>query len=268
MKRYIIIRRDRLTCQQCGTHFNSMSDLTVHHIVPRLEGGSNLASNLITLCPKCHDTVECDKNLSTFQKPSKTKDFKVEEICRAMLIRGRRSRILGTFESDTKDKNVKLKVKCEKCGREFVTTHKQKHYVCKHCKTYVDTKSIDIKCEICGKVFTTAHKNAKYCSTKCSNEAYYRKRGTIQKCEICGKEFYARDKKQRFCSVECRRESRMHSTYHGCAKTFVCPTCGKVFESNNYNAIYCSKECRMILYYKKKRIENVIRSINELPRLI
>jgi 5-methylcytosine-specific restriction endonuclease McrA len=32
--------------------------LTVHHIVPRSDGGSSHGTNLVTLCYTCHDTVE------------------------------------------------------------------------------------------------------------------------------------------------------------------------------------------------------------------
>ena len=44
--------RDNYTCQICGSH----GKLEVHHIIPRVEGGSDRPANLITLCEKCHDT--------------------------------------------------------------------------------------------------------------------------------------------------------------------------------------------------------------------
>lgn len=50
--------RDSYTCQRCGKKFGTHAHLSVHHIIPRSEGGSNDLSNLITLCCKCHDLVE------------------------------------------------------------------------------------------------------------------------------------------------------------------------------------------------------------------
>ena len=51
-----IKKRDKRACKACGLRFN----LTVHHIIPRKEGGSNDPTNLITLCTSCHDTVEIE----------------------------------------------------------------------------------------------------------------------------------------------------------------------------------------------------------------
>ena len=54
--------RDGNQCRRCGIAANELSQygthLTVHHIVPRKEGGSNWPSNLITLCVPCHREVE------------------------------------------------------------------------------------------------------------------------------------------------------------------------------------------------------------------
>ena len=46
---------DRNQCQRC----KSPRFVTVHHIVPRDQGGSDAIENLITLCRECHDEVEC-----------------------------------------------------------------------------------------------------------------------------------------------------------------------------------------------------------------
>jgi hypothetical protein len=53
-----IIERDNFTCLRCEDKFRSKSKLTVHHVVPRADGGSNDPSNLVTLCSQCHDFVE------------------------------------------------------------------------------------------------------------------------------------------------------------------------------------------------------------------
>lgn len=49
-KRQWIKERDTYRCRQCGTHEN----LTVDHIVPVAEGGTNDPENLQTLCQSCN----------------------------------------------------------------------------------------------------------------------------------------------------------------------------------------------------------------------
>jgi 5-methylcytosine-specific restriction endonuclease McrA len=55
--KYWIIKRDKRRCQRCDKRFKIL-ELNAHHIVPRDEGGSNHATNLMTLCIPCHDFVE------------------------------------------------------------------------------------------------------------------------------------------------------------------------------------------------------------------
>jgi len=50
-----IRQRDDHTCQGCGD--SNADELHVHHIVPLGAGGSNVRSNLITLCDECHGNV-------------------------------------------------------------------------------------------------------------------------------------------------------------------------------------------------------------------
>lgn len=54
--------RWRPQCQSCGmvseysvnSNLNGGSDVEVHHIIPRSQGGSDSPKNLIVLCHKCH----------------------------------------------------------------------------------------------------------------------------------------------------------------------------------------------------------------------
>ena len=56
----MVLNRDNYTCQCCkGKHKNSK--LEVHHIVFRSQGGSDEASNLITLCHTCHKDLHNGK---------------------------------------------------------------------------------------------------------------------------------------------------------------------------------------------------------------
>lgn len=52
-----VIRRDKYRCIRCDGQFDMMS-LTVHHMIPRANGGGNNIENLISLCSECHDFVE------------------------------------------------------------------------------------------------------------------------------------------------------------------------------------------------------------------
>jgi hypothetical protein len=48
-----VFERDNFTCQKCG--FNEIiSDLEIHHIKPKILGGTDSIENLITLCSICH----------------------------------------------------------------------------------------------------------------------------------------------------------------------------------------------------------------------
>ncbi len=50
--RAAVLARDRHRCATPGCR--STMFLEVHHVVPRLRGGSNRADNLVTLCSRCH----------------------------------------------------------------------------------------------------------------------------------------------------------------------------------------------------------------------
>ncbi|MDP7006484.1 MAG: HNH endonuclease [Phycisphaerales bacterium] len=45
--------RDKNRCQYCGKRF-SASDLTLDHVVPRVQGGGNSWANLVCACLKCN----------------------------------------------------------------------------------------------------------------------------------------------------------------------------------------------------------------------
>ena len=51
--RNAVLSRDVFTCRQCATRFPA-SELDVHHLIPRKQGGADDPGNLITLCDGCH----------------------------------------------------------------------------------------------------------------------------------------------------------------------------------------------------------------------
>ena len=54
-KREAIYRRDNYTCGYCNRNYKSdRSRLTLDHIKPRKQGGTNQPTNLITCCDDCN----------------------------------------------------------------------------------------------------------------------------------------------------------------------------------------------------------------------
>lgn len=54
--RNAILRRDHYRCRKC----QGRRRLTVHHIQPRENGGSDTPANLLTLCAPCHNWAEIE----------------------------------------------------------------------------------------------------------------------------------------------------------------------------------------------------------------
>ncbi len=52
--REAVLERDEGVCTMCGSTPSWGDELEVHHIIPRLKGGSHHPLNLITLCKQCH----------------------------------------------------------------------------------------------------------------------------------------------------------------------------------------------------------------------
>ena len=52
-KRFAIYARDNYTCAYCGRKYKA-SRLTIDHITPRKQGGTNKNTNLVTSCDSCN----------------------------------------------------------------------------------------------------------------------------------------------------------------------------------------------------------------------
>ena len=52
--REAIMERDGQVCTMCGAKGHCFDELEVHHIIPRVDGGSDHPLNLTTLCKRCH----------------------------------------------------------------------------------------------------------------------------------------------------------------------------------------------------------------------
>ena len=53
LNRRNIYARDASRCQYCGKHF-STKELTIDHVVPRVQGGMNTWDNLVCACVRCN----------------------------------------------------------------------------------------------------------------------------------------------------------------------------------------------------------------------
>ena len=53
-KRLAIYLRDGLACAYCGEAVEDGAKLTLDHLIPRVQGGSNQVSNLVTACHRCN----------------------------------------------------------------------------------------------------------------------------------------------------------------------------------------------------------------------
>ena len=53
LNRRNIYARDGSRCQYCGRHFSS-KELTLDHVLPRVQGGENSWTNLVCACVKCN----------------------------------------------------------------------------------------------------------------------------------------------------------------------------------------------------------------------
>ena len=59
-----IKKRDGWQCYACGKETN----LHVHHIIPRIEGGGHTPDNLVTLCGGCHRSIESGNTEKAIEK--------------------------------------------------------------------------------------------------------------------------------------------------------------------------------------------------------
>ena len=57
--RAAVLERDKYRCYRCES--KNKRSLSVHHIIPRREGGGDNMENLITLCLTCHDLIEVNE---------------------------------------------------------------------------------------------------------------------------------------------------------------------------------------------------------------
>ena len=73
-KRKAIYRRDGYRCALC----DCTQTIQIHHVIPRGQGGSNHAHNLITLCAACHAHIHGNPLYDTDMTPEEVAQLAVE----------------------------------------------------------------------------------------------------------------------------------------------------------------------------------------------
>jgi hypothetical protein len=71
-------RRDGYKCQYCSSR--NLPDLTIHHIIERINGGSDRPDNLVTVCRACHNKIH-DGKITINHKPKIFRDTGVLNSC-------------------------------------------------------------------------------------------------------------------------------------------------------------------------------------------
>lgn len=198
--RDIVLERDKHKCTRCKSNIN----LSVHHIKPRTEGGTNDIRNLITLCNACHNLVEDDATELLIKSKGP-----IEQ--RAYYNRKR-----GAFTKPTSIDNMKL---CPGCGRVFEPYRPYQKFCSTECRIkkqgkpyYYKKKPMqEKKCRECGKVFESNNVINVFCSDECRLKYYdgwfVKKKEDERVCEWCGKTFYSAHVFKKYCSHECYLES-------------------------------------------------------------
>lgn len=83
--RAAVLERDNFACYRCEKRNKAGKGLSVHHLLPRAEGGEDEMSNLVTLCHPCHDIVEVE-NYRTLAEILASADNKVDPVVEKPLL--------------------------------------------------------------------------------------------------------------------------------------------------------------------------------------
>ena len=117
-----VLSRDNYTCQICKAQ---NTQLQVHHIQFRSQGGSNSMENLITLCKECHEKIH-KKELKFNKKVPSFKHASHMNIMRKKLVESLKNEFDNVFETFgylTKYNREKLGISKSHCNDAFVISH-------------------------------------------------------------------------------------------------------------------------------------------------
>ena len=100
VKRLSIYLRDGLACAYCGHSVENGAQLTLDHLKPHSNGGTNHETNLVTGCQKCNSS-RGNRPLATFVKAVavyRNHGVKADDILRH--VRNASARVLKPFKAD------------------------------------------------------------------------------------------------------------------------------------------------------------------------
>jgi len=133
--------RDGWACQAaCGC----TAELSMHHIVPRAEGGSDDPANLITLCSMCHDEIE-NTNIRTVEevraydaKWHATSSWWPTTVQR--MPRKAKSTRKPKVRKVATPRPLKPAKTCEECGAQYHPETARSLYCCHRCRLIGNSK--------------------------------------------------------------------------------------------------------------------------------
>jgi hypothetical protein len=85
--RSYLFARESCTCQYCGKKIEKNQKAEVHHIIPKSQGGTNMADNLALLHDKCHDKLHKNGDLTKLKKNKQYKGETFMNILRCRLLK-------------------------------------------------------------------------------------------------------------------------------------------------------------------------------------
>lgn len=97
LKQYVL-KRDGYLCQSCKKKTKNNSELHVHHIKFRSNGGTDTKNNLITLCKPCHDKLHKRKNAQIHSLKLKPEPVNTKHATEVGVVACQLRKFFGGFE--------------------------------------------------------------------------------------------------------------------------------------------------------------------------
>lgn len=97
LKQYVL-NRDGYLCQSCKKKTRQNTELHVHHIKFRSNGGTDTKNNLITLCKPCHDKLHKKNNAQAISLKFKPKPANTKHATEVSVVASHLRKHFGDFE--------------------------------------------------------------------------------------------------------------------------------------------------------------------------
>lgn len=97
LKQYVL-KRDDYLCRSCKKKTKTNTELHVHHIKFRSNGGTDTKNNLITLCKPCHDKLHKRKNAQNHSLKLKPRPVNTKHATEVSVVASQLRKHFGDFE--------------------------------------------------------------------------------------------------------------------------------------------------------------------------